>query len=589
MRFKSCAVLFVLVSFFIVSPLSLCAADDPGFFIWGTDMYGRGNYLKKNDDGSFANQGYLVDLQNVAGICYSAGSGDFDNDGDFDFIAAKGIAAGSVYLFEEGGPANQSAASVTVVQEGQFAPPTAVGQWNAGQYVMGLAVGDFNEDGNLDFVLSYYQNTSCELFLGDGKLHFSSVLLENTAAYRSSVVDAADVNNDGHLDFVTAPLVAGDPLYVNLGNGDGTFRTLTFAANNRNIYWGLAVADFNNDGKADVAASYNNFLDLYLGNGDGTFTWASQIIDANLTNSPIDNVDVDGDGNQDLVASRYGRGYPYYGKGIAVLLGNGDGTFTFDQVYGGGDSGLECNAVTASFVNKKKNKKPVPVVDFDLKENIAGNPIAFDGTGSYDEDGEVVGYAWDFGDGGVATEASPEHIYYSAGEYTVRLTVTDDKGESDVIESQVYVETIPAVVDLQPKIIDLKSTDKWVVASIDLPDGYRVSDIDLNSVGLSTDDGTVTSAVAIRRYGFRAWFERHWFGKGKLWAKFDRQAITDAISEPSDDVILHIRGKVNHNGGMADFSGSDIVRAIVPEKTNRHVWHQSNHISHNLIKKCSRR
>jgi PKD repeat protein len=592
MRFKSCAVLCVLVSFLIASPLSLCAADDPELIIWGTDMRGVGNYLKKNDDGSFADQQYLVDLAGVGGICMSAGVGDFNNDGGLDLIAAKGIYAGSVYLFQKVEPGSQIATAVAVGQESQFAAPVAVGQWNAGAYVMGLAVGNFNEkeDENLDFVVNYYQSSSCELFLGDGQGHFSSVLLPDTAALRSAAVDAADVNNDGHLDFVTAPYGSSDKFYVNLGNGDGTFKTLSFDAYQGSPYsGGLAVADFDNDGNADVAATNNNYLDLYKGNGDGTFTFASRITDDNFTSSPIDNFDVNNDEIQDLVVSRYGKGYPNYGKGIAVLLGNGDGTFTFDRIYGAGDNGLVFSAVAAPSVNKKKNKKPVPALDYDSDEIIAGNALVFDGTGSYDEDGEVVGYAWDFGDGGVSSEASPEHIYYDAGEYIVTLTVTDDKGDTDVTQSQVYVETIPAVVDLQPKIIDLKGTDKWVVASIDLPDGYRVSQIDINSVRLSTDDGLDTSAVATRRYGFLAWFERHRFGKNKLWAKFDRQAIIDAISEPSDEVILHIQGKVNHNGGMADFSGSDIVRAVVPERTKRHFWHQSNHINRNLIKKCNSR
>jgi PKD repeat protein len=47
---------------------------------------------------------------------------------------------------------------------------------------------------------------------------------------------------------------------------------------------------------------------------------------------------------------------------------------------------------------------------------------------SYDTDGNVVAWEWDFGDGGTSSKQHPEHTYESAGTYTVSLTVTDDDG-----------------------------------------------------------------------------------------------------------------------------------------------------------------
>ncbi|MEM7164983.1 MAG: PKD domain-containing protein [Planctomycetota bacterium] len=62
---------------------------------------------------------------------------------------------------------------------------------------------------------------------------------------------------------------------------------------------------------------------------------------------------------------------------------------------------------------------------------IAGEPpftVDFDATTSFDPDGTVVSYAWDFGDGATDTGAVVSHEYDCFGEFTVTLTVTDNSG-----------------------------------------------------------------------------------------------------------------------------------------------------------------
>jgi PKD repeat protein len=53
-------------------------------------------------------------------------------------------------------------------------------------------------------------------------------------------------------------------------------------------------------------------------------------------------------------------------------------------------------------------------------------PIQFDGSGSFDPDGNALTYAWTFGDGGSGSGVSPAHTYTAPGDYAVTLTVTDD-------------------------------------------------------------------------------------------------------------------------------------------------------------------
>ncbi|QIS94692.1 PKD domain-containing protein [Nitratireductor mangrovi] len=55
-----------------------------------------------------------------------------------------------------------------------------------------------------------------------------------------------------------------------------------------------------------------------------------------------------------------------------------------------------------------------------------GEILRFDGSASADPDGNILDYAWDFGDGGRSSEARPQHAFHDSGTFTVRLTVTDD-------------------------------------------------------------------------------------------------------------------------------------------------------------------
>ncbi|MEJ2739824.1 MAG: DUF4349 domain-containing protein [Dehalococcoidia bacterium] len=53
-------------------------------------------------------------------------------------------------------------------------------------------------------------------------------------------------------------------------------------------------------------------------------------------------------------------------------------------------------------------------------------------------------YEWDFGDGSTSTEGYPQHVYKSSGSYTVTLTVTDDKGNTDTETRESYITVSPA-------------------------------------------------------------------------------------------------------------------------------------------------
>ncbi|MBE3123107.1 MAG: right-handed parallel beta-helix repeat-containing protein [Thermoplasmata archaeon] len=81
----------------------------------------------------------------------------------------------------------------------------------------------------------------------------------------------------------------------------------------------------------------------------------------------------------------------------------------------------------------------VPIADVGGPyQGIVNGVIMFDGSGSYDEEGAIVGY-WNFGDNSSGTGLSPTHVYTVPGTYTVTLTVTDEDGDSKTASTSVAI------------------------------------------------------------------------------------------------------------------------------------------------------
>jgi hypothetical protein len=85
-----------------------------------------------------------------------------------------------------------------------------------------------------------------------------------------------------------------------------------------------------------------------------------------------------------------------------------------------------------------------PVADAGADQTVLVNQtVYFDGSGSYDNDGSIVDYSWDFGDGNYALGVNPDHIYSGPGVYTVTLTVTDDDDDTDQDSCMITVNQNP--------------------------------------------------------------------------------------------------------------------------------------------------
>jgi uncharacterized protein (TIGR03437 family) len=279
--------------------------------------YSHVSVLKGMGDGSFQ----ATFSTTAVGITAIA-PGDFNGDGNLDFAIAENTpqTAGVEILLGNGDGTLQSPIRI----------PTQLG-------AAALAVGDFNGDGKLDLAVvistqDFAASDSVQILLGNGSGSFSTAGTYPAGPAAVSIA-AGDFNGDGKLDLAVAN--QGTRTQKNLdgslalltGNGDGTFAASVILATAEGSGLGpsgLAVADFNRDGKLDLALTFSNEsspsggLAILLGGGGGTF----QAPVVYSTRAPLVlSGDLNGDGIPDLVAGGT------LDEAASYLLGNGDGSF----------------------------------------------------------------------------------------------------------------------------------------------------------------------------------------------------------------------------------------------------------------------
>ena len=260
---------------------------------------------------------------------------DFNHDGNLDFaVVGSGAIAGIEVVLGKGA--------------GAFQPPLQI-QTPTGAYA--FAVGDFNGDGTPDLavLLSQYalgKSDAVQIMLGNGDGTFS-VKTTYPAGPFATAIAVGDFNGDGKLDLIAADMGTDAQNYQdgNLallsGKGDGTFAAPVIMPLSGGLSTGpfdLVAADFNRDGKLDIAVAFSDFsnfsggLAILLGRGDGAFqapmTYAAIGVSIAVG-------DMNGDGIPDLLTSGSGDG-----PGLRYLLGRGDGSFDSPVAFAAGSYAL---------------------------------------------------------------------------------------------------------------------------------------------------------------------------------------------------------------------------------------------------------
>jgi hypothetical protein len=229
---------------------------------------------------------------------------DLDNDGRLDVVIGHQIACFTAPC--------TVARSITVMRgngNGTFQPAQEI---TVGSGTAKIAVGDFNRDGIKDLGLAS-DSSRVYILLGTGNGTFiqqpTLTLTPDTLGVDATDIDVADFNGDTIQDLVVAIALNGSRTAILIGNGDGSFQAPSIINEpGLRIPQYQAVADYNGDGFQDLALSLGwgseGLMEIRNGNGNGTFQPLVLYLvpppQSSISGGAIAAADFNGDGKPDI-------------------------------------------------------------------------------------------------------------------------------------------------------------------------------------------------------------------------------------------------------------------------------------------------
>lgn len=200
-------------------------------------------------------------------------------------------------------------------------------------------------------------------------------------------------------------------IYVMNANGTGQQR-LTFSA--ETVTDGQPI--WSRDGaKIAFASTRDGNKEIYVMDADGTNQ-------TRLTNDPGNDDSPSWSPDGTKIIFRSDRERDYSDPTSQVWMMNANGTSLINL------SNNQVGDASPSWTASVSNQPPIADAGGSYS-GITGQNTVFQGGASFDPDGQIASYAWNFGDGGgTGSGVSPTHAYAAPGNYTITLTVTDNLG-----------------------------------------------------------------------------------------------------------------------------------------------------------------
>ncbi len=257
-------------------------------------------------------QGPIVDLGSNF-VATAIATGDFNGDGLMD-VAVLSSSQQALYV------ALQTATGFEI-------SPIQIAESTNG--VLNMAVADINGDRRPDIVIPCFAGAVILLNSGGGHFEAPVIAVANPADF----VAVADLNGDKHPDLLlsTGQCCYAGAVTVLLGDGRGGFNGPPSQPEVANMVSPrIVAADFNHDGKSDLAVISYSLIEVLFGKGDGSFQApASVYLPGNVNITGLAAGDISGDGIPDLVAI----GGSSTGTDVFTLVNAGKGTFDSPTAY----------------------------------------------------------------------------------------------------------------------------------------------------------------------------------------------------------------------------------------------------------------